>query len=108
MANAAFRGFLQKYPQSNYAGNAQYWLGESNYVTRQFEQAITEFSAVVENYPQSNKVPDAMLKLGYTYYELSKFDEARQVLQNLQKYAPNGTAARLAGKRLNRMKREGR
>ncbi len=108
MANAAFKGFLQKYPQSNYAGNAQYWLGESNYVTRQFEQAITEFSAVVENYPQSNKVPDAMLKLGYTYYELSKFDEARQVLQNLQKFAPNGTAARLAGKRLNRMKREGR
>ena len=99
---------MKKYPQSSYAGNAQYWLGESNYVSRQFEQAIIEFSAVVEQHPNSNKVPDAMLKLGYTYYELGKFAEARQVLEQLKQFAANSTAARLADKRLNRMQREGR
>lgn len=108
MANTSFKAFLKKYPNSSYAGNAQYWLGESNYVTRQFEQAITEFSTVVEQYPRSNKVADAMLKLGYTYYELARFDEARQVLDQLSQYAPNSTAARLAGKRLERMRRENR
>jgi tol-pal system protein YbgF len=108
MANAAFKDFIDRYPQGSYAGNAQYWLGESNYVTRQFEQALTEFSAVLSKYPQSNKVPDAMLKLGYTYYELARFDEARQVLQKLIKLDPKSTAARLAGKRLERMSREGR
>lgn len=107
MANAAFKEFLGRFPQSSYAGNAQYWLGESNYVTRQFDQAVIEFQSVLKNYADSNKVPDAMLKLGYTYYELRRFDEAKAILGELQKNHPQSTAARLAGKRLDRMKREG-
>lgn len=108
MANAAFKDFIDKYPESSYAGNSQYWLGESNYVTRQFEQAVIEFNSVLKKYPSSNKVPDAMLKLGYTYYELGRFAEARQILEQLKKHEPNGTAARLAGKRLERMSHENR
>ncbi len=108
MANTAFKDFIDQYPESSYAGNSQYWLGESNYVTRQFEQAVIEFTAVLKKYPSSNKVPDAMLKLGYTYYELGRFAEARQILERLTRRDPKTTAARLAGKRLERMSREGR
>jgi tol-pal system protein YbgF len=107
MADTSFKQFLSQFPQSSYAGNAQYWLGESNYVTRQFEQAIKEFRAVLTNYPRSNKVPDAMLKLGYTYYELRQFDQARSILEQLKNDYSLSTAARLAEKRLNRMKKEG-
>ena len=107
MANASFRKFLKEYPSSSYAGNAQYWLGESNYVTRQFDQAVMEFQAVLKNYPSSNKVPDAMLKLGYTYYELRQFNQARDILNQLRQLFAKSTAARLAGKRLARMKKEG-
>ncbi|MCP4076274.1 MAG: tol-pal system protein YbgF [Gammaproteobacteria bacterium] len=107
MANASFLEFVGRYPSSSYAGNSQYWLGESNYVTRQFKQAIKEFKKVIERYPNSNKVPDAMLKLGYTYYELHEFDNARSVLTQLQKYYSKSTASRLARKRLDRMNKEG-
>ena len=106
MANAAFQEFLQRYPQSSYAGNAQYWLGESNYVTRQFKEAVQEFQTVLKGYPTSNKVPDAMLKLGYTHYELHEFEEAKQILGKLREAYPKSTAARLAGKRLERMSKE--
>ncbi len=106
-ANAAFKSFLSKYPDSSYAGNSQYWLGESNYVTRQFEQAVKEFQTVLKRYPSSNKVPDAMLKLGYTWYELHQFEKARAILTQLRKQNPKSTAARLAAKRLDRMRREG-
>jgi len=106
MANTAFQEFLQRYPQSSYAGNAQYWLGESNYVTRQFKEAVKEFQTVVKQYPTSNKVPDAMLKLGYTHYELHEFEVARDILNKLQAAYPKSTAARLAGKRLERMSKE--
>ena len=106
-ANAAFRDFLKKYPNSSYAGNAQYWLGESLYVTRQFKQAAQEFQRVLKNYPNSNKAPDAMLKLGYTWYELRQFDAARAMLKQLGELYPNSTAARLAAKRLDRMRKEG-
>ena len=82
-------------------------MGEANYVTRNFEQGIIEFKQVVERYPKSAKVPDAMLKLGYTYYELKQHDEAKAILQELRKRFPKSTAFRLAGKRLDRMRKEG-
>jgi len=106
-ANAAFRDFLKKHPNSGYAGNAQYWLGESLYVSRRFKEAAEEFQRVLKNYPNSNKAPDAMLKLGYTWYELRQFDAAKAMLGQLRELYPNSTAARLAAKRLERMKREG-
>lgn len=106
-AKTAFKGFLDKYPDSSYAGNAQYWSGEANYVTRQFATAMKEFKRVITQYPASNKVPDAMLKLGYTFYETRQMDSAKQILNELVKRFPKATAARLAAKRLKRMKREG-
>lgn len=107
MANTAFKEFLGRFPQSSYAGNSQYWLGESNYVTRQFEQAVKDFEAVLTNYPTSNKVPDAMLKLGYTYYELRQYEQAKSILLQIQKSYANTTAARLADQRINRIRKEG-
>ena len=106
-AKTELRAFLDKYPGSSYAGNAQYWLGEAHYVTRSFEQGIAEFRGVLEKYPTSNKVPDAMLKLGYTYYELKQYPEAKSVLGDLRDKFPNETAATLAGKRLERIRKEG-
>jgi tol-pal system protein YbgF len=106
-AKAEFKRFLGQYPGSSFAGNAQYWLGEANYVTRRFEQGIVEFGLVLKNYPSSSKVPDAMLKLGYTYYELKQFEQARSLLQELRKRYPKSTAFRLAGKRLDRIRKEG-
>ena len=106
-AKAELKRFLKKYPSSSFAGNAQYWLGEANYVTRRFEQGIIEFGLVLKKYPSSSKMPDAMLKLGYTYYELKQFDQAKIMLQELRKRYPKSTAFRLAGKRLDRIRKEG-
>ena len=106
-AKAELKTFLQQYPKSSFAGNAQYWLGEANYVTRHFDQGVIEFQQVIKGYPGSSKVPDAMLKLGYTYYELKQFDLAKTLLQDLRNRFPDSTAFRLAGKRLDRIRKEG-
>jgi len=106
-AKADFKRFLQQYPDSSFAGNSQYWLGEANYVTRDFDQGVIEFERVLARYPGSSKVPDAMLKLGYTYYEKKQFKKAKIMLTELSKRYPKSTAARLAGKRLDRMRKEG-
>ena len=103
-----FQTFLAKYPQGNYTDNAQYWLGEANYVTRRFDVAEQEFLKVVNQYPNSSKMGDAMLKLGYTYYELGKWDAARKTLDNVAARYPNTTVGRLAENRLQKMRLEGR
>ncbi len=107
-AIAAFRNFIANHPSGNYADNAQYWLGEARYVSRDFQQAINEFQVVINRFPMSPKVPDAKLKMGYARYELNDSAGARAILQEIIARHADSTAARLAEKRLERMDREGR
>jgi tol-pal system protein YbgF len=104
LAVAAFKAFVQSYPRGQYADNAQYWLGEANYVQRNFKLALQEFKAVVDDHPTSPKRPDAMLKVGYTYHELGDLEKARETLNRVISTYPESTAARLAQKRLQALK----
>ena len=107
-AITAFQGFLASYPSGDYTDNAQYWLGEANYVTRRFNEAEQEFLKVLNLHPDSTKVSDAMLKLGYTYYEIGNWSAARKTLDNVVSRFPNTTVGRLAENRLQKMRLEGR
>jgi len=103
----AFEGFLKQYPQGEYAGNAQYWLGEAHYVTRSFDAAVREFTKVIDNYPTSLKYADSLLKLGYVHYELKQWQKARARLAQVIDKFPGTTVAKLAQQRLDRIRREG-
>lgn len=107
-ASQAFRLFIQKYPTSPLAGNAQYWTAEANYVIRNFGLALKEFDRVVREYPESPKVADALLKIGYSYYEIGTWEKAREALTNVVSRFPNTTVAKLAQIRLSKMDEEGR
>jgi tol-pal system protein YbgF len=106
-AVSGFKQFLVSFPQSALADNAQYWLGEANYVGKDYPQALRAFRAVVEKYPESRKIPDALLKIGYCNYELKNFNDARTALNQVVQQFPETTAARLASQRLARMESEG-
>lgn len=103
-AAKSFQSFLAEYPSGKFADNAQYWLGESYYVTRSFDNAMREFTKLVKDHPESQKVTHAMLKIGYIYDELGQKEKAREVLEELTKKYPQSTAAGLAAKRLERMR----
>jgi tol-pal system protein YbgF len=88
VAIARFKDFQKKYPKSNLAGNAQYWIGESHYALREFDQAIIEFDAVRTKYPEAAKIPAALLKQAYAFAELGENTNARLLLQEVvEKYA---------------------
>jgi tol-pal system protein YbgF len=106
-AAQAFNRFLAANPGSVYADNASYWLGETYYVTRDFDQALGTFQALVNRYPQSSKVSDSHLKMGYIYYEKKDWKAARENLELVVSQYPGTTTARLAADRLQRMKQEG-
>ncbi|MDQ7075680.1 MAG: tol-pal system protein YbgF [Gammaproteobacteria bacterium] len=96
----AFQSFLSRYPTGPYADNAEYWLGETNYVIRHFSAALEHFNAVINNYPDSSKVADARLKVAYTYYEMKEMSEAEKWLRQLIEDAPTPSVVRLAEQRL--------
>jgi tol-pal system protein YbgF len=105
-AIAAFQKFLASYPDSTLADNAQYWLGEADYVNKSFTDAQAAFQRVVDKYPQSRKLPDALLKIGYCQYELKQFDAAKQTLSKVVAQFPDSPSGHLAQQRLDKMATE--
>lgn len=103
-----FKSFLGAYPNGDYADNAQYWLAEAQYVTKDYGAARSGFEQVVKGFPQSAKVSDAMLKIGLIDYDRGDYAGARTALSDVVKRYPGSSAARLAEKRLERIQQEGR
>jgi len=100
---AGFKQYLASYPTSDLADNAQYWLGEAYYVTRDYDNAEVAFRAVGERWPNSRKAPDALVKLGFTQFELKHFSQARATLTLVTQRYPDSEAAHLAADRLKRL-----
>ena len=103
-----FQSFLAQYPNSGLAANATYWLGESYYVTQNYQVALQSFQTLLQRYPDSQKAPDALLKVGYSQYELKQWDQAEATLQQVVKSYPDTTVARLAQGRLRALQTESR
>jgi tol-pal system protein YbgF len=103
-----FSGFLEQFPQGELADNATYWLGESYYVTQNYQIALDTFRALLANYPQSAKTQDAMLKVGYCLYELKQWSAAEAALNDVVARYPGSTVARLAQGRLRALRLEGK
>ena len=99
-ASRSFQTYLEQNPDGEYAPNAHYWLGESYYVTQNYELAQASFQSLLDAFPDSAKAPDALLKLGYCQYELKQFTQARATLNQVIERYPDSTVARLAQGRL--------
>jgi tol-pal system protein YbgF len=99
-AIAAFETFMKDNPQSDYAANALYWIGECHYSLSDLPKAKDVFFKVAGNYPNSSKAPDAMLKLGYTLAAMKEKDKAHAIFESLIKSYPSSPAATKARERL--------
>ncbi|MEH6800013.1 MAG: tol-pal system protein YbgF [Halopseudomonas sabulinigri] len=100
-AAQAFTAFLRRYPDSQYAGNAQYWLGEVYLVQSDLESAGKSFAQVISRYPNHRKESDAIYKLGEVERRLGHNDKARDLFQQVVSKYPDSSAAQLAGRELN-------
>jgi tol-pal system protein YbgF len=104
-AIAGFRRFVARYPRSDYADNAQYWLGEAFYDQKQFERALREFERVAERFPGGNKVADAILKAAFCRINLKDERAAIALLSRLVADFPDSRPADLARQKLERLRR---
>ena len=75
-AERGFKAFVQSNPKHPLAGNAQYWLGETYYARRDYQNAMVAFAEGYKVYKTSPKGPDNLLKLGITLAVLDKKPEA--------------------------------
>ncbi|CAM5225513.1 tol-pal system protein YbgF [Alishewanella longhuensis] len=99
-----FETFLRTYPNSVYAPNAHYWLGQLLFNNSELAKAKTQFERVVNNFADSNKVADALLKLGQIAERENDKATAVTHYRKLTSAHGSSTAARLAKERLEALK----
>jgi len=103
LAISGFKEFIQKYPDSDLADNAAYWIGESLYSQKKYRESIVQFDSVVNDYPKSEKVPSALLKKGYAYISLGEKAQGIVQLQYVVHEHPKSSEAAKAREELKKL-----
>ena len=99
-AKQKFQELIQRFPKSERADNAQFWIGEIYYREKWYEKAILEYQKVIEKYPKGNKVPASLLKQGYAFWNLGDKSNSRLILEELVKKYPKSNEAKIAKDKL--------
>jgi len=100
LALQAFRDFVQRFPNSDLADNAQYGIGECFFAQAKFDSAATEYALLEARFPQGDKVPASLWKRALCAEKLGRNEDARKLLQDLVKRYPQSGEAQLARERL--------
>lgn len=99
-AKKRFQEVIARFPKSENADNAQFWIGEIFYREKWYEKAILEYQKVIEKYPNGNKVPAALLKQGLAFHNIGDKPNSRHILEELVKKYPKSNEAKIAREKL--------
>ncbi|MDP3136603.1 MAG: tol-pal system protein YbgF [Burkholderiaceae bacterium] len=103
-AQAALVDFVKRFPQSGYVPSALFWLGNAQYATRDYKDAIVNFRSLLQQSPDHVRAPEAVLSIANCQIELKDTRAAKKTLEDLVKAYPQSEAAVAARDRLTRMR----
>ena len=106
-ARELLQDFLARFPKDELAPNAQYWLGESWYAEKKWNDAIVEFQKVLKEYKGSDKVPDALLKIGMSFQAQGDCQNALLFFDEVGQAHKTAPAAKVAHERAAECRRKG-
>ena len=104
-ARAAFEQFQARYPTSGYRPSVLFWLGNAQYATQDYKDALASFRRMIQIAPDHQRAAEAMLAIANCQLELKEPRPAvRRSLEDLVKSFPNSEAAAAAKDRLSKLK----
>jgi tol-pal system protein YbgF len=103
-ARRKFEAFLKQYPNTELSDNAQFWIGETYYLKKDYEKAILEYEKAITKYPEGDKVPAALYKQALAFLELGDKTNARNLLKKVIERYPSSDQAQMAKKKLDTIK----
>jgi len=99
-AGLAFSSFVRQYPRSGFIPSARFWLGNAQYATREYQEAIVNFRQLLSDTPGHARAPEAALSIANCQMELKDTRSARKTLEDLLQAYPQSEAALAAKERL--------
>jgi tol-pal system protein YbgF len=93
-AKANFRAYADANPDDDdLSAQSIYWVGDIDYVQRDYQGAITAFAEQIKKYPKSPRGPDSMLKLGQSLLAMGRTQEGCTTLGAIKSKFPDAPAA---------------
>jgi tol-pal system protein YbgF len=105
LAIQGFTSYMKTFPKSDLADDAQYYIGETCYMSGKFKDAVTAYDLVITGYPASNTLPDAYYKRGLALESDGQVAQARESFAFVVKNYPDSDAGRLAKQALDKLNR---
>jgi tol-pal system protein YbgF len=96
----AFNAFIANYPESEYAANARYWLGECYFSTGRYREAIAAFTKVLDTKPVAKRAAEATLKIGLAWQKLDEPVKSAAAFRTVVDSYPESDAAVQARRQL--------
>lgn len=103
-AQLSFADFLNRYSQSGYRPSALFWLGNAQFATKDYKEAVSNFRAFIALGADHPKVPEGLLAIANSQLELKDTKSARRTLEELINAFPATEAASVAKERLPRIR----
>lgn len=107
LAIQGFQGFIQTFPRTAQAADAQYNIGMSYYQQGKWPEARDAFQKVISDYPQNTeRLPEAYYKLGQTFERLNQLDNAKRAYETVIQKFPTSFHANQARPALDRLNKK--
>jgi tol-pal system protein YbgF len=103
LARQEFQDYLRYYPDTDLAGNAEFYLGEVSFAQKRYQEAVTAYDGVILDYPRSFKLAAARLKKGLALLEMGQTAAGKRELQEVVRRHPGTEEARRANAKLHEL-----
>jgi tol-pal system protein YbgF len=103
-ARQAFQAVFDSDQNGELADNALYWIGETYFAAKDWNNAMRYYRRVAVDFADQNKAPDALYKMGLTLSRTGDLALARQTLEEVISKYPYSSPAASARQELARIK----
>ena len=100
LAMQEFNDYLKYFPNTQFASNAQFYLGDIFYRKQDYASALQAFDTVLERFPDGNKTPDAHYMKGVSLMQLGRNDAAAREFRDVYSSYPDTDVAAKAKAKL--------
>ncbi|MBF0557477.1 MAG: tol-pal system protein YbgF [Nitrospirae bacterium] len=99
-AKKKFEKFTNDFPKLTLTPNAYFWIGETCYAEKKYEDAILAYESFLKKYPSNEKAKGAMLKQAYSFIEMGDKKTGKVILERIIEKYPQSAEAELAEKKI--------
>lgn len=101
LSKQQFTAFIERYPRSKYSGEALFFLGEINFINKNYAQGESYFKRFVNRYPGHSRQEESLYRLGKCQFIQKKYEQAASTYASISRTYPQskllGTAWYWAG-----------